>query len=273
MNKFENVYILSDMDGTMIVGNHRVSEENKTAINRFVAGGGTFGVATGRFADVLGKFLDGINVNGYSIVSNGAVICDVDTMEIVYSGGMGKEELLPFINSQTKLFPDLCVEIYTTDGILVSDHTDYIDEYIKRENVPHKIVNLQDKKDVEWNKMLFHSPDKNVLLSVQENLKKYNPQSLEGEFSSEFYFEVMPLLHSKGDMLEKLKKMPKFAGKRFIACGDHLNDLAMVKTADVGICPSNAKDQTKAVADLVLGVSNEQHLLKVVIDMIENGEI
>lgn len=48
MKPYESYMIISDLDGTIIPHGGCVSEANKQAIESFLAGGGHFGIATGR---------------------------------------------------------------------------------------------------------------------------------------------------------------------------------------------------------------------------------
>ena len=52
MKPYENYLIISDLDGTIIPRGGKVSEANKKAIAAFAAGGGHFGIATGRTPEV-----------------------------------------------------------------------------------------------------------------------------------------------------------------------------------------------------------------------------
>ena len=48
MGRFDGVMILTDMDGTLLDSQSRLSPENRDAILQFIAQGGRFSVATGR---------------------------------------------------------------------------------------------------------------------------------------------------------------------------------------------------------------------------------
>lgn len=48
MTDFSNVFLISDMDGTLINSKSQISTINKYALNEFTKAGGTFAVATGR---------------------------------------------------------------------------------------------------------------------------------------------------------------------------------------------------------------------------------
>lgn len=62
----ENLF--SDMDGTLLSDDKKVSQENLTAIRLFVKAGGRFSVATGRSEVIACPFLSDIPLNLPAIV-------------------------------------------------------------------------------------------------------------------------------------------------------------------------------------------------------------
>ena len=52
MGRFDGVMILTDMDGTLLDSQSRLSPENRRAILRFIQQGGRFSVATGRVKQI-----------------------------------------------------------------------------------------------------------------------------------------------------------------------------------------------------------------------------
>ena len=61
--------IISDLDGTIIPHGGVVSEANKRAIESFRAGGGHFGIATGRTPEAAAGYLGGVAITAPSITS------------------------------------------------------------------------------------------------------------------------------------------------------------------------------------------------------------
>ena len=57
---------------------------------------------------------------------------------------------------------------------------------------------------------------------------------------------------TKGSALEEYRKLKGFEGFTFVSIGDFDNDIEMIKNADFGVCPSNAQEDVKKSADLVL---------------------
>ena len=82
--------------------------------------------------------------------------------------------------------------------------------------------------------------------------------------SSLEYYEILPLNISKGTALGELRK----------ACGmqdytgDYNNDIELLQAADVAVCPSNATEEVKKVADIVFEQSCEEDFIAAVIDYI-----
>ena len=57
-------------------------------------------------------------------------------------------------------------------------------------------------------------------------------------------------------------------GTRLYTCGDYLNDLEMLKAADVAVCPTNAHPQVKQTCDLCFR-TNDDGLIADLIEYID----
>ena len=90
MSKFNGLLLVSDFDNTLVyteealqkcVDMPPVSDENRAAIEYFMANGGTFSVATGRAKPAFETVVDGIPMNGPTVLFNGAAIYDFSRRE------------------------------------------------------------------------------------------------------------------------------------------------------------------------------------------------
>ena len=95
--------------------------------------------------------------------------------------------------------------------------------------------------------------------------------SISGEYpdidlvvSAPVYYEMLPKNISKGSALKELRKACGMEDFTIVAVGDYNNDIEMLEAADVGICPSNAADDVKRIADIVLDVSCEESAIAAV---------
>ena len=81
--RYDDILLISDLDGTLIPRYEGISEENLQALNAFTAAGGAFAVATGRTPEAALPYLDGITVNAPSIFFNGAMLKDIAANQVL----------------------------------------------------------------------------------------------------------------------------------------------------------------------------------------------
>ena len=76
----------------------------------------------------------------------------------------------------------------------------------------------------------------------------------------------MPLGVDKAASLERLFEIIGVDKEDTVACGDGFNDMSMIEYAGVGVAMANAKDEVKAVADVVTEKSNDEDGLLEIIE-------
>ncbi|MEX2444650.1 MAG: Cof-type HAD-IIB family hydrolase [Alkalispirochaeta sp.] len=81
---------------------------------------------------------------------------------------------------------------------------------------------------------------------------------LDVTFSKPTYLEVVPVGISKGSALAALAEHLSIPIAETVAVGDSLNDVEMIRAAGLGVAVANARDELKAVADVVLERSAEE---------------
>ena len=74
MKQFEGTLILTDLDGTLLDGQNRISPENQAAIRHYMENGGRFTVATGRSLKGMEHFFPALAVNAPAILYNGSAV-------------------------------------------------------------------------------------------------------------------------------------------------------------------------------------------------------
>lgn len=274
MATFSDFLIVTDLDNTFLADGKTVSR-NLEALERFRAGGGIFTIATGR-AHLNTRSAIGDPrrlINAPAICDNGAYLYDFFKDESLQQDLIVPEdakELLAFAKAH---FPDLrfsvsavsCIRSEENAGCVARDMPTYEPEAVKI--CPTDTWPLDD-----WYKFLFLD-DTPRLQEARAALAAHFGGRLVPTCSSTWILEVQyPGIH-KALGLQKLKKHLDGMKKRtVIACGDFENDVKMLRAADVAVCPTNALDEVKAVADLVLCDCHEG-LIADVIEQIENGRI
>lgn len=267
MKPYENILLISDLDGTLIPRGGVISEENKEALQRFVEGGGRFAIATGRTPEAAEGYVKDLPINAPSIFFNGSMLYDWNNKEILATCPLLSAEdktIWPrFAEAVRESFPHACIEVYTADNCHIISNEKYDDprlpfEYYKYEHCT--LDKLRDTDKTPWLKF-FICAEPAVLHRVERLEKKFGIDALTNSFYSEVnYYEFVAKGVSKGTMVEKIRSLPEWKDYRIIAAGDYLNDNEMLELADVGVASGNAHDDTKNAADYT-GCPVEEHLM------------
>lgn len=270
MGKYTGKMIISDLDGTLIPRGGMISAENKTAIRKFVEGGGRFAVATGRTPEAAAGYVEELPINAPSVFFNGAMLYDWAQKKVLKTMPLtagDKENLWPaFAKRSLAEFPEACIEVYTADNchIVTPEKNDDPRLPLEYYRYAHTdLAELMDTAKTPWLK--FFACDKH------EHLEKYVALAEQmgvaalanGFYSEDNYYEFVGKDVSKGSMVAAIRE--QLPGIEIIACGDYLNDNEMLAEADISIAPANAHEETKKIADHV-GCAVEDHLLAWIVD-------
>lgn len=248
--------IISDLDGTIIPHGGVVSEANKRAIESFRAGGGHFGIATGRIPEAAAGYLGGVAITAPSIFFNGSMLYDWPHEHVLVTKTLtaqGAPDLWPrFAALCLERFPKACIEVYTQDDCHIISNPANDDPRLPHEHYRYCHSDLAEVADVRktpWLKF-FVCADPADLRELEREAEVFGTAACSHHFYSEAnYHEFVAKGVSKGSMLEAIRKMPAFSQTKIIALGDYLNDRELLEAADIGIASGNAHDELKALAD------------------------
>ncbi|MBO5701118.1 MAG: HAD-IIB family hydrolase [Clostridia bacterium] len=282
MADLSNILIVTDLDGTFFGKHGSPIERNLEAVERLKAQGGHFTIATGRTnLNLKHKWSDAADlVNAPVVGCNGAMLCDLRTDRIIEGRLMNREHVMDIIEIMVRDFPDLGARISVEEGFLSSpgqrERCHEVDHDLERV-APAKVFTLPEE---DW----FSVPDwyKVVVRGTPERTDEFRavieakwPERFMTSKSGVAYLEFQAPGITKATMLPALREyVEKKVGKpvRLFACGDYENDLAMLKLADVAVCPTNALDCVKAVSDICL-CHHTEGLIASLIELIEEGKI
>jgi hypothetical protein len=118
-------------------------------------------------------------------------------------------------------------------------------------------------RTMEQNLKIVYFGYEQQLRPLYEEIKKVFGTNIEAKLSPEKYGGgyFLTLLHPEGDKAHAMQKVMEYLGRgheEITVFGDSVNDLGMFKLAGTSVAVSNALDEVKAVADLVLPHSNDE---------------
>lgn len=269
MGKYDGWMLISDIDGTLLPRGGVVSEENKEAVKEFVAGGGRFGVATGRTPEAAAGYVKDLPINAPCVFFNGAMLWDWERGEAIATRPLPASDAWPrFAADAMRMLPKACVEVYTWDNCHVvspakNDDPRLPHEYYRYAHTP--LAGLSDMAATPWLKFFVCDAPPALSRLVRSARHAGLYELAHGFYSEHNYYEFVAKGTSKGAMLEKVRELPGFEGVKIIAAGDFTNDNELLREADIGVAPSSAHESTRAAADLV-GCAVEEHLMRWILE-------
>lgn len=257
--KFDKLFIVSDIDGTLLSDDKTINKRNIQAIDYFIQNGGKFTLASGRNYNSITNILNHVKVNAPCLCVNGSIIYDYEEKKILWEQQLNHISAKLIIEAIMKEFPSVGVEIFTASGMCMVRPNKYTQIHIKRESMFYKVSDIADAK-LPWYKVLVCDHPK-TLLEVEDFVKQ--SKLLEKHFGCRFvftediFYELINVDTSKGYALKVLSERFGFKFDKTYAIGDNYNDIEMIEEADVGVGVKNAVPEILKLADLVVCSNNE----------------
>lgn len=254
---------VSDLDGTLLNSNSKISCKTVEIINALIAQGMSFTLATARSRYSANQIIEGLQLRLPLIVYNGAAIMDPVQGECVYKCVFDQtncEQLLRMLLKQD-IYPFVYAWI---DGV---ERVSYMEEYLhkggwhylsKRQHDPRfrKVKNACDL----FEGSIFYLTcidDKDMLEPVYQQLPttSYTVLFQQELYRNEYWLEIMPAGVSKAIAIQTLQQTMCF--DRIISFGDAINDKAMFEISDECYAVENAVEALKDIASGVVHSNDE----------------
>ena len=255
---------ISDMDGTLLSSDSRISERSARILNGLADKGVLFTVATARTPATVVPLLSGIRTNAPAIVMTGAAMWDhgkghffnphfVPAEEVKRSLKVFEEHgLSPFVYVMA---PDgATLDVYHTNPNLNPAERSFYEE---RANLKLKRFHLgtPPPERALTHTILFYAMGPRAgIEAVAESLRQGSGCMIPcypDIFNHEIYnMEVFPPGVTKAQAVLELKRA--VGADRVVVFGDNLNDIPMLEAADVAVAVENAFDEVKAKADIII---------------------
>ncbi len=273
-NRFFNLMIISDIDGTFIGPGKELIERNLMAVEKFKSMGGLFTFSSGRAA---GNIFDAIPeagkiANAPLSLANGACLYDA----------VGRRSIKEYF-----LDPKIALEVakylrltYPQTGLRASDPRGFVfepDDAVAFENVGHlgpsyvELLPMHEWCADNWYKMVVIGEPKLIDELRGDCIAKFGEDVLAYDKSEPHLLEIHRRDRNKAAMLDTYRELYAAEGRELIFCGvgDYDNDRELLEAADIAICPENATDSIKKICDACLC----RHSRGVIADAVEYLEL
>lgn len=259
--------LLSDMDGTLLNSQKQINAADRTAIEKFIAMGGRFTVATGRTRQSFEPYRGMIELREPIIMYNGGAIYDPSEDKLLNIHPL-PDSAREMTAEVLRLMPEVGGEILTAEGTYVFSNTEYQQLHTRLCGITPQYMDISEIPEGSWLKVLFSLAPEDVA-NLQLLVRQLGYEN-EVDFvkSSEIFLEMLPKGISKGTALQEYRRLEGMEDFTFVSIGDFDNDLEMINAADIGACPANAEETVKNAADLVLSRTNDEGAVAELIDHI-----
>ncbi len=256
IKKYSNVVLISDLDGTLLDNDKKVSKKNIQAIEYFVDNGGRFGVATGRSRADASFFIKDVGLNFYSIYCNGVVLYDDIKSQNTKIDYLDNKVLTPFLQKCISEQKYIDIQLHTVDEMFMVSDKNYVDDEFMALHSNCEFIDFDKVLDKTWVKILFNVNEEQRDWVVKHSQEFVDQKYIERVDSHYCYYEFLPFGSNKGSMLKHMRQYLDKDDKIYVI-GDYYNDIEMIKEADYGIAVENAADEVKKIAKFIVASNTD----------------
>ena len=273
----EKTLYVSDLDGTLMHKDLKISDFSVKTINALVGKGVAFTYATARSISSAGTITKELKLKLPVITRNGAVLADNNTGKIIEKALFTEKEVEMLKDMLPELPKTGFVSCYFGDDMKKvfagSLHTAELQGYLDYYKDDPSVVSVSDLSE-----MFMGNPgyvtiigDKDEIESLYIRTREYNGWEClfqKDIYRDEYWLEIAPRNSTKAKSILKLKE--EYGFDKLVVFGDSVNDIPMFKIADEAYAVSNAVDELKALATGIIG-NNEEDAVAVYLSKAEPG--
>lgn len=255
---------VSDLDGTLLNKQDRISEYSLRVLNQCIEDGLDFTYATARSLSSASVVAKGLRLKLPVIVYNGTFVINQDTGERVVSNSLTKRqrEHVKEILNRFGIFPLVYTFIDGIEKVLwfQEKENEGMKRYLSLRAGDRRMTPLALKENLYEGEIFYFTciGDKDSLVGAYEELKAhpdYNCTLQQELYREEYWFEIMPRKSTKADAILKIKELYGF--NKVVSFGDAVNDIPMFRISDECYAVENAVDALKEIAVRTV-LSNEE---------------
>lgn len=261
--------IAMDVDGTLINGDRKISDETKKALRKAQDTGVKLILASGRPTTGLMDLAKELNMDkhhGLLVAYNGSRVLDVQTQEILFDETMTIEEGKAVLEH---------LKQFDVTPMIIKDNYLHVNDvyrcFLQVKGEPFNIIQYESRGgkfhlceqpdlaafvDFPLNKILI-AGEADYLAAQHQNISAPFKDTLSCMFTAPFYFEVTAKGIDKAKALDTVLGAMGYSADEMIAFGDGQNDASMVRYAGIGVAMGNAVEELKQAADEIT-LSNEE---------------
>lgn len=248
--------LISDLDETILKKGDIISPRDHETVESLLDKGIEIVWITGRYFDSIPDYFIKNKRITYVSSSNGALIHNLKTKEIIYEKHLEHQDLLTVMDKVNDKASHVFIE--TSQGVFIDDRLfkneiaeggsffDTLKEQAQLKDDLYRFIK-ENKIDALKIEAAFHD------LNFRDKVYKELQDLKQFKVSATHYSNIDAINKeaSKGSALVYLKNLLGLKTEEVMAIGDNDNDLAMIKQAGIGVAMANGSPLIKDNADFI----------------------
>lgn len=274
--------IVTDLDGTLLNDEKRISEKDIYTLNKLHDKGVKIVVATGRNYFMAKNLTQQIkNIDPIILANNGAIVRRSNTDEVIGYNYLEPDifEKIYELGIEFGLYPVLHVDEYL-NGYDIIYEKENLEEvylgYVKKDDVRAKRINFEANKFTNILAVCYLE-EFDKLNEFYNKIVKIN-ESKDGKFNSICNRNIskralLEFLHVDGckwRALEKYIKKLDIKPHEIVSFGDDSNDIEMLKNSGVGVAMKNGTEEVRKAGKIISEFDNNNSGVSVELNKLFN---
>ncbi len=264
----QTLYV-TDLDGTLLNSNDRISQYSIDTINGLVAKGMQFTYATARSLVSASVVAKGLSTTIPVIAYNGALIIHPATGEVIFSLSFTEEEAGYLSGVLRENGANPLVYAYV-DGVervsyVAGRENEGIQRYLDMRKGDRRFRPLSDETCLYQGDIFYFTciADREELAPMYEIFAgdgRFRCTLQQELYRPEYFLEIMPKKASKAEAIKRLKEI--WHCDRVVSFGDAINDIPMFEISDECYAVANAVPELKTHATGEIASNDEDGVAK-----------
>jgi Cof subfamily protein (haloacid dehalogenase superfamily) len=259
--------IASDVDGTLLDDDEKVTPRTRAAVVAAVQQGARFVLATGRPPRWVHPVVDALGFAPMTVCANGAVIYDPGADRIVSARTLSADVLGELAEIATRVIPGAGLAV---ERVGRSAHDAATPQFVSSPGYEHAWLN-PDNTEVSVDDLLSEPAIKLLIRKAGASSDEMaaaltNHIGSQGDITystSNGLIEIVPLGISKATGVDELARPLNITAEEVVTFGDMPNDIPMLRWAGLGVAVSNAHPDAMAAADEITASNNDDGVARV----------
>ncbi len=260
---------VTDLDGTLLNSNDRISQYSIETINGLVAKGMQFTYATARSLVSASVVAKGLSTTIPIIAYNGVLIMNPNTGEVISFLSFTEEETAYAIGILREHGGNPLVYAYV-DGVervsyVTGRENEGIRHYLDSRKGDRRFRPLADETclyqgDIFYFTCIANRAELLPLYEIFSGDERFRTTLQQELYRPEYFLEIMPKKASKAEAIKRLKEI--WHCDKVVSFGDAVNDIPMFEISDECYAVANAVPELKAHATGVIASNEEDGVAK-----------